>query len=147
MMEIAPNLTTETRMRRARSNVLFVYAVLFAIWQAADLLGGIFSPAHFLRSLAAVAGLLWSASLVRILWLQRTIAKDKAVESAVQDELVQHHRSRSFVWGYWTMLATLGLALLAIGSGVHLSLDIAVRIPLVLGVTVPLLVFAIQERE
>ncbi len=147
MMEIAPNLTTETRMRRARSHVLFAYAVLFAIWQTADLLAGIFSPAKFLRLLAVVAGFLWSAALVRILWLQRVISKDKALESAVQDELVQHHRSRSFVVGYWTMLATLGIVLFATGAGVHLSLDIAARVPLVLGVTVPLLVFAIQERE
>ncbi len=147
MMEIAPNLTTETRLRRARSNVLFVYGVLFAVWQISDLLCGIFPPAHFLRLLAVVAGLLWSASLVRTLWLQRAISKDKAVERAVQDELVQHHRSRSFVWGYWAMLATLGIALFAIGAGVRLSLDIAVRVPLVLGVTVPLLAFAIQERE
>jgi hypothetical protein len=91
---------------------LWVSIGAFCLWQIPLLfkeLSG-FERLGSLLSLAALfGGLLWGYLLLRVVLLQRALAKDPAARVALNDERIQYVRLRAFRAGFFALIVYLGL--------------------------------------
>jgi hypothetical protein len=138
----------EVRLRRWRAIGLAAFAGAFALWQLAD----IFVPfrgrgSGWLAALPLLGALVLASIVIRVLFLQRAIARDHEVRGALNDELVRHHRARSLVAGFWAVMIAQGAFLVAHAFGAEVTAVVAARLTILVGVVAVLSTFAMLERD
>ena len=107
------------QLDRSRRRALAGFLAAFAAWQiptiAREILGrSLPDPvAAGLTLLAAAAGVLWIVSLLRLLLLQRAVARDPEAAAALDDERVHRVRARALAFGFWALVVYLAAVRLA----------------------------------
>ena len=144
------NQEVETRSNRRRM-ILMLMAAAFLVWQvpAMDFFEKMSADTQSLRGLLSGAGFLfWAGGLVFLLASGRAArsGQDADVNSALEDELVQANRSKSFVVGYIGTLLAAGV-LFALNLVVDMSGRDAAQLIMVIAVVTPMFAFVVLERS
>lgn len=143
----------EAKSQRVRSH-LWVSMPAFCVFQLPLLgkeltLGGALARVPWLsyfNVLAAVGGLLWGYSMLRVGSLQRAINKDPAARAALNDERIQHVRLRAFRTGFFALIAYLVLLRLST-IAVSVPLGFAVQLGIFMAVLVTTAAFLFFEHS
>ncbi|MBI1210746.1 MAG: hypothetical protein GC190_04740 [Alphaproteobacteria bacterium] len=141
------------RLSRWRRRILFVIGVGYIIWWAGVLasitgVADAFAIAGVVNIIRIVSFVAWAVPLALLFTVGRRIGLRlrPRVRAALEDELTRANRSVAFQTGYWALLVTV-CVLFAISQFEEASLKAALPILIAVGVSVPLLRFAMLERN
>ena len=130
------------QISRGRVGLLVLNGLSFAVWQVSEI-GQVreVMAAGSVLMLGSAALVLWTVTLVAL--LAPTFMREHRI---VEDELTRQNRRAAFTWGYWFVLAG-AVAALFIASNMTVPAADLLRVVLILGVTVPIIRFAMMERS
>ena len=130
------------QISRGRVGLLVLNGLSFAVWQVSEI-GQVreVMAAGSVLMLGSAALVLWTVTLVAL--LAPTFMREHRI---VEDELTRQNRRAAFTWGYWFALAG-AVAALFVASNMTVPAADLLRVVLILGVTVPIIRFAMMERS
>ena len=142
------------RLSRWRRRLLLVIAVGYVVWWVGLLasttgVASALSISGAIANLVMIAGLImWVVPLALLFTVGRRIALRLRpnVRDALEDELTRSNRLVAFQTGYWALLAVT-CVLYAISMFDAASQTVALPVLIAVGVSVPLLRFAMLERQ
>lgn len=142
------------RLDRARWRAMLGFTVSFAVWWGLTLLDHHLPETLLTRRWTAalvvsslLAGVAWLYFLWRLFFrVAPEIREDPDLERALDDEYTRRVRTRSFVVGYWCLLATQGLLLLGAASLWDFSGRLAAGIGVLVGVVAPMVACLVLDR-
>ncbi|HEV7344269.1 MAG TPA: hypothetical protein VGN60_01365 [Devosia sp.] len=135
-------MNTVERHSRRRSTLLILNALALIAWQATEIsLIHRYFEEGYLALLPPTLIILWFITLLALLLKPA----ERIFRQQLEDELTQHNRRSAMIAGYWSVMMSTGLALVAAGTVQVEAIDIA-RANLIVGASVPMLVFAFLER-
>lgn len=135
-------MSTIERISRGRGSFLLLNGISFAVWQVTEIMLVEEALAESARSfISASAVTVWTVTLVALLAPAFTRHK-----TMFEDELTHQNRRTAFSWGYWIVVASAILALF-VASNTTAPADDLLRAVLIVGVSAPLIRFAIMERS
>lgn len=133
-------MSTVDQISKGRVGFLLLNGLAFAAWQATEL--GQVQEAldgHILSIANGSALALWTLTLVALLV---PFCVRPRIEA--EDELTRENRHKAFAWGYWVVIASAVIALF-IASNMTVPADDLLRLVMIVGVSAPILRFAIME--
>lgn len=135
-------MSTVDQISRGRVGFLLLNGIAFAVWQLTEigrveeaLSGSTFSV------LGASAVILWTVTLAAL--FAPAFARQK---TTIEDELTRQNRRTAFSWGYWIVIGGVVLALF-VTSNTTTPADDLFRMVLIVGVSAPIIRFALMERS
>lgn len=143
-----------TRLSRWRRRILVIIAVGYVVWWA-GFLGATSGVAEMVKGGDAIAAILtivgfvmWAVPLTLLLTAGRRMALRlrPSVRAALEDELTKSNRRVAFQTGYWALLGVI-CVLFAVSQFNPASLNVALPVLIAVGVSVPLLRFAVLEQH
>lgn len=145
--------TEVQRLSRWRRRILVVIALGYVVWWAGLLastsgVSGAVPGGALYANAAMIVGLIaWAVPLAVLLTVGRRIALRMRgpVREALEDELTKANRRIAFQTGYWALLGVV-CVLYAVSQFDPLSANVALPMLIAVGVSVPLLRFAMLER-
>lgn len=137
------------KLIKQRAHMLIFAGLAFALWQGFFLMADLTARGSQLNQVAAfgttVGALLWAAAMVGFIIFWRKVAAEKT-NSSLEDELVQRNRIQAFANGFFLLIAAVFL-----GNGAETlwpgNAAAALRIAQIIGVTVPMIMFARLELK
>lgn len=103
-------------LEQARRRMLMGFLIAFVAWQVPTILEDTVAAqvapglARVFGVLAAVGGIVWVVSSLRLWRLQRQVARDPEAAVALDDERVREARSRALVFGFWALVVYMAMA-------------------------------------
>lgn len=101
-------------------------------------------------ALLLIAGLVgwmfFTINLIRLVRLGRKINEDSTLKEALNNEMHQFYMHKSFVWGFWTSIATVCL-LIVITLFFKVAALMACEVILFVGVTSSLIAHLVYNKE
>ena len=133
------------RLDQLRNKLLRWFIVGFGAWYGMNILSDLTSnvPVKIIATFVGLtAWIFWSIALIKMIRLGKTIKRDNFLKNALNDELFQHYRSKSFVVGFWSFLITIGI-FLSISTFYEIPALIVCKVTLYIGVLSALIAAAI----
>jgi hypothetical protein len=135
-----------------RNTMLTWTAITFSLWQGGQLLDEIVSlggwdseMTNLVIPLVVLIGALgWVVSMVMMLNYASKLGRSRK-QAVIQDEAFNLDQAKALRWGYLTLIVMISL-LMAADLIIDFSASIAIRILLIVGISVPLLAFAALNR-
>lgn len=125
-------MTRQEKLSRRRYYGLLWFLVGFTVWQGSRVAEGLWPSldavplAVFVTGASLVGGGLFTYYLVRLLLMKRALSD--AERRRMNDERVRQNRRTSYAVGFWAMLATTGLLLIAPGLSSTVVANLAILI-------------------
>ena len=134
-------MSTIEQISRGRSAFLLLAGVAFATWQLTEFndVAGAMGESK-LPLIGSMALTLFIVAVVAI--LAPIFSRPKL---ATEDELTRQNRHRVFTWGYCLTIGATVIALF-VASNMSVSTEDLLRAVLIVGLSVPLIGFALMER-
>ncbi|MGD8828763.1 MAG: hypothetical protein PVG21_08680, partial [Gammaproteobacteria bacterium] len=113
---MSAEIATTECLDRQRRQALFWFGLTYALWQGGTLVGELLpgQVPGWLKfaatTLTLLGALAWGLSYLRLLRHQRRVRARPEVAGALFDERFRLLRLRSFVFGFWALLAWLVVA-------------------------------------
>ncbi len=135
-------MSTVDQISRGRVGFLLLNGIAFAVWQITEIgrVEEVLSGST-LSILSASAVILWTVTLAALFAPAFTRQK-----TTIEDELTRQNRRTAFSWGYWIVIGGAILALF-VASNTTTPADDLLRIVLIVGVSAPIIRFAVMERS
>jgi hypothetical protein len=135
-----------------RNTMLVWTAVTFTLWQGGQLFDEIVVQAGWdseatnvmIPFVVLIGSLGWVVSMVMMLNYASKLGRSRK-QAVIQDEAYKVDQAKAFRWAYLALIVTISL-LLAADLMIEFSASIAIRILLIVGISVPLLAFASLNR-
>ena len=135
-----------------RNTMLFWVAISFVIWQGGQLADEIYilrgwgneTTDLVIPFVVLIGSLGWVVAMVMMLNYASKLGKSRK-QAVIQDEAFNVDQAKAYRLGYLVLFATVSL-LMAADWMVDFTASIAIRILMMVGVSVPMLVFAAINR-
>jgi hypothetical protein len=131
-----------------RNTMLVWTAITFSMWQGGQLLDEIVGLGGWdnevtnlvIPFVVLIGALGWVVSMLMMLNYASKLGQSRK-QAVIQDEAFNVDQAKALRLGYMTLIATVSV-LMAADLMIHFSASIAIRILLIVGISVPLLAFA-----
>lgn len=134
---------------KQRNNMLQLTVMGFSLWQGSWLLMDIFYfvgwPAHIMKTVFGIGGVMFGLSMLRLLQLWRTTRKLKA-EAMLGDELALSQQHKAFFLAYFVVSGAAAL-LLGVEPFTKLQPPVILRTLVILAVITPIITFLWLDHQ
>ena len=135
-----------------RNTMLFWVAISFAVWQGGQLADEIVHLRGWGTEMSnlvipfdvLIGALGWVAAMIMMLNYAGKLGRSRK-QAVIQDEAYGQDQAKAFRIGYITLIAVIS-GLMAMDLMIDFTASIAIRILLIVGISVPILVFASINR-
>lgn len=135
-------MATLDQISRGRVGFLLLNGIAFAVWQITEMrqFEGVWAGS-IISILGSSAVILWTVTLAAL--FAPVFVRKRPI---IEDELTRQNRRRAFGWGYWLVIASAALALF-VASNTTVPAQDLLRMVLIVGVSAPIIRFALMERS